>query len=217
MLDQRLQAVAALVRQGTRVADIGTDHGFLPAFLVKEKNCPFAIASDIRKGPLDAARRTVEKEDLSDKISLRLGDGLSSVSPNEIDDIVIAGMGGETIAAILESAPWVKDKRYQLILQPMSRAECLHQYLLENGFEIQTEQLIQDGKHSYIVLSAQYTQAAPDFDPFSHWKGGFSSPDGRPYWRLAAAYLTKKANGIRKTDEKTAASLSEIAEKLLSL
>lgn len=118
MLDIRLQKVAALVRPGSRLADIGTDHAYLPTALVQRGVCPTAIASDVRPGPVQAARRTVEAAGLNDKIDVRLGDGLEPIRPDEAEDIVIAGMGGETIAAILAAAPWVKDGRYRLICSP---------------------------------------------------------------------------------------------------
>ena len=97
-LDKRISAVAALVRQDSRLADIGTDHAYLPVYLVQAGVCPSAIASDIGAGPLDAARRTVTENGLTSEIALRLGNGLATVSAGEVEDIAIAGMGGETIA-----------------------------------------------------------------------------------------------------------------------
>ena len=128
-LDARLSAVAALVREGRRVADIGTDHALLPVWLVRTGRCPAAVASDIRQGPAAAARRQVEKAALSDRISVRVGDGLAPLAPGEAEDIVIAGMGGETVAEILAAAPWVRNKAYHLVLQPMSKPEKLRQFL----------------------------------------------------------------------------------------
>ena len=116
MLDERLKTVAALVRPGSRVADIGTDHGYLPVYLVKEGICPRAIAADLRSGPLESARRHVTAAGLSDRIDLRLGDGLTPIEPQEVDDMIIAGMGGETIAGILAAADWVRQPRLRLIL-----------------------------------------------------------------------------------------------------
>ena len=148
-LDKRLSAVAALVRQGSRLADIGTDHAYLPVHLVQAGVCPSAIASDIGAGPLDAARRTVTENGLTSEIALRLGDGLATVSAGEVEDIAIAGMGGETIVMILEAAPWVQNEGIRLILQPMTRAEDLRRWLLHNGFSVLEEHLIIDGRHLY--------------------------------------------------------------------
>ena len=141
-LDKRLSAVAALVRQGSRLADIGTDHAYLPVHLVQSGVCPSAIASDIGAGPLDAARRTVTENGLTSEIALRLGDGLATVKAGEVEDVAIAGMGGETIVAILEAAPWVQNEGIRLILQPMTRAEDLRRWLLTHGFTILGEHLI---------------------------------------------------------------------------
>lgn len=216
-LSKRLQAAADMVRQGSVVADIGTDHAFLPVYLLQHGVCPFAIAADIKKGPLDAALRTVETACLSKEVSLRLGDGLSPIKPEEADDIVIAGMGGETIVSILENAPWVKDRRYRLILQPMSRAEQVHRFLYENGFHIEQERWIEEAKHGYVVLCAAFADTPPTMDPFLHWKGGFCSPEGKPYWQAAAGYLQQKATGIGEKDPKTAQQYLQLAEKLLAL
>ena len=97
-LDKRLSAVAALVRQGSRLADIGTDHAYLPVHLVQSGVCPSAIASDIGAGPLDAARRTVTENGLTSEIALRLGDGLATVLAGEVEDIAIAGMPARKIS-----------------------------------------------------------------------------------------------------------------------
>lgn len=153
MLDKRLRCVAGLVRPGSVLADIGTDHAHLPVWLVKEGVCPRAVAADIRIGPAAAARRSVEAAGLEERIDVRVGDGLAPLCPGEADDIVIAGMGGETIASILEAAPWTKDGRYRLILQPMTRHECLRRFLLTGGFDILSEQIVQEGRRRYLVLA----------------------------------------------------------------
>lgn len=209
MLSKRLAAVAAMVRQGSRVADIGTDHAFLPVHLVESGIIPSAIASDLRKGPCASAEKTVKAAGLTDKIAVRLGDGLSSVLPDEVDDIVIAGMGGETVAAILAAAPWVRDGRLRLILQPMSKAEVLHAFLLTGGFAIDRETLVRDG-HDYVVLCAHFADLPPIDDPFLFWRGAFSVPEGRDYWQKTAAYLrVRAAHGEPQ--------LAEIADRLAAL
>ena len=156
MLNPRLQQVGQFVRKGSRLADIGTDHALLPVALVQNGTCVSAIASDIRKGPVAAATRTVTEANLADAIDIRLGDGLSTVTADEVDDIVIAGMGGETIAAILEAAPWTKNEHYRFILQPMTRAEKLRRYLWENGYDIEREVSVCDGHRCYTVLQVAF-------------------------------------------------------------
>lgn len=209
MLSKRLAAVAAMVRQGSRVADIGTDHAFLPVHLAESGITPSAIASDLRKGPCASAEKTVKAAGLADKIAVRLGDGLSSVLPDEVDDIVIAGMGGETVAAILAAAPWVRDGRLRLILQPMSKIKVLHAFLLTGGFAIDREIIVRDG-HDYVVLCAHFADLPPVDDPFLFWRGAFSVPDGRDYWQKTAAYLrVRAAHGEPQ--------LAEIADRLAAL
>ena len=209
MLSKRLAAVAAMVRQGSRVADIGTDHAFLPVHLAESGITPSAIASDLRKGPCASAEKTVKAAGLADKIAVRLGDGLSSVLPDEVDDIVIAGMGGETVAAILAAAPWVRDGRLRLILQPMSKIEVLHAFLLTGGFAIDREITVRDG-HDYVILCAHFADLPPVDDPFLFWRGAFSVPDGRDYWQKTAVYLrVRAAHGEPQ--------LAEIADRLAAL
>ena len=134
-LTPRLQAAATLVRGGGVLADIGTDHGYLPIHLVETGKINKAIAADIGKMPLENARKSVEQNALSDKISLRLSDGLKSFSPDDADEFVFAGMGGTLIAEKLSETPWIKDEKYHFVFQPQSRAEELRQFLFENGFK----------------------------------------------------------------------------------
>lgn len=214
-LDKRLSAVAVLVRHGSRLADIGTDHAYLPVHLVQAGVCPSAIASDIGAGPLDAARRTVTENGLTSEIALRLGDGLSTVSADEVDDIAIAGMGGETIAAILEAVTYVKDRRLRLILQPMTRAEDLRRWLLHNGFSILEEHLIIDGRHLYPVMAAEYTAAPPNEDEVLIYGGFFEAEEGRPYRQMMAQHLLRRAAGLNHGgDVVGAAQLIDLSELL---
>lgn len=214
MLDERLRAVAAAVRPGSRVADIGTDHGYLPVYLVSEGICPQAIAADLRPGPLEAAQRHVSDSGLSDRIDLRLGDGLKPIAPDEVDDVVIAGMGGETIAGILEAADWVQDFRLRLVLQPMSRAENLRRYLLNHGFSINNERLVQDGRHLYPVMTVSYTDAPVPEDDLPVYAGAFTPAEGQPYRRMMAAHLRRKALGLPPP---RAEELLRIAECLIRM
>ncbi|MBE6756316.1 MAG: SAM-dependent methyltransferase [Ruminococcaceae bacterium] len=171
-LDTRLKMAAEEVRQGKKVADIGTDHAYLPAYLIENNICPSAIAADIGKGPLENAKKVVSTSPLlSEKIQLRLSNGLEKISPDEADDIVIAGMGGILISEILTKAPWVKNENKRLILQPMSHAEDVRKYLCENGFEIIKEKASTDGKHNYIIIVAEFRNKENDKDEAFYYKG----------------------------------------------
>lgn len=218
VISERLKTLSGYVRQGSRVADIGTDHGFLPIYLVAQNVAPAAIASDLRQGPAAVARKNIEKAGLFDRIEVRVGNGLALVSQNEVDDIVIAGMGGETIVEILDAAPWVIHPHYRLILQPMSHAEILREWLYRRGFSTETELLLEDGGRDYIVLVTAYTAAEPVTDEFRYWRGELQSPNGRPYWQKTAAYLKERASGCTaRGEQQTAARFLDIAEQLLRL
>lgn len=195
MIDTRLTQVAAFVRNGSRLADIGTDHALLPTELVQQGVCTYAIASDIKKGPVAAATRTVTEAGLADKINIRLGGGLETVKPDEVDDIVIAGMGGETIAMILNDAPWVKHERYRLVLQPMTRAEKLRRYLWENGFDILAEAAVQEGRHWYTVIHAAFVGKSFAPDELLCHVGRIPLPEGAGYLQTVKNRLRKQQQG----------------------
>ena len=126
-LQPRLRAIADLVPAGSRLADIGTDHGYIPIDLLLDGRISAAIATDIGALPLDHARRTARCCGLTEGIDFRLGDGLAPLAPGEADVIVIAGMGGDSVAAILSAAPWAREGPL-LLLQPMSKAEVLRAF-----------------------------------------------------------------------------------------
>ena len=151
-LSPRLAAVAAWVPRGARVADIGTDHALLPVWLLEQGIASGAIAADLRPGPLEAARRTVQKHGLTGRISFRLCDGLSGVLPHEADTVVIAGMGGETILGILSAAPWTRDAGIQLLLQPQSAFPELRGWLVSSGYQIRRERIVREGNRFYVIL-----------------------------------------------------------------
>lgn len=202
MLSKCLRCAASMVRPGSRIADIGTDHAYLPLHLVGAGICPAAIASDIRPGPAATARQHVAAAGLEGRITVRLGDGLSCVRPDEADDIVIAGMGGETIASILEGAPWVKDARYHLILQPMTRPEKLREYLLTGGFALCGERVVVDGAHLYTVMAAAYTGAEPVYDEAAWYRGALGEA-GRPFLDKEIGRLREQEQGCRLEGRET--------------
>lgn len=153
-LQPRLRAIADLVPDGARLVDVGTDHGFIPVDLLLSERIGFAIASDIGAAPLDHARRTAEQYDVTEGIEFRLCDGLRDIEPDEVDCVVIAGMGGDNIASILENAQWTKENT-SLILQPMSKAEVLRRWLPSNGYQVIAERLVADKGVIYPILSVR--------------------------------------------------------------
>ena len=192
-LDERLSAVASLVRNGKRVADIGTDHGYLVAYLVENGVCPGGIAADLRKGPLENARQTVIQQGLSNEIELILSDGLQNIPVNACDDIVIAGMGGNLIAEILEKAPWVKNERINIVAQPMTHAEVLRQCFIDNGFSISEEKTATDGKRYYCIISASYNGSSE-----SHSASYIYTGEIRPESETDIKYLQKILTALDK-------------------
>lgn len=156
-LGARLAACAELVRKDALVADIGTDHAMLPVYLTENEICKGAVASDIAQKPYEGAAAFVKEHNLTDKIDVRLGAGLDKIAPDEVTDIVIAGMGGELIAQILEDAPWTENEKYNLILQPMTKASILRSWLLTNGYSIESETAVTDSGRDYTIINSRYT------------------------------------------------------------
>ena len=157
-LSKRLERIASFVPAGSRVADVGTDHGYVPVWLTESGRCPSAIAMDVRKGPLERAAAHVRERGLEKKIDLRLSDGLKALMPGEADAIVIAGMGGELICRILDEGRHVwetwAEGRERFILSPQSEPESVRRFLEENGFALLREAMVQDAGKYYVILEA---------------------------------------------------------------
>ena len=160
-LSPRLAAVGRMVPTGLSLVDVGTDHAYLPAALVQRGQIPFAVAADLRQGPLSRARETVREYGLTGRITFRLCDGLSGIRPEEAGCIAIAGMGGETIAHILSAAPWVRERSVSLVLQPMSSLRDLRLWLQKNGYSIVREELAREGDAIYTVMLVKAGEMAP--------------------------------------------------------
>lgn len=147
-LSKRLQAVADMVTPGLRLADVGTDHGYIPLYLVSQGIIPSAIAMDINKGPLSKAKEHIEEMGLSDKIETRLSDGLAAVSSEEVDVMITAGMGGGLVIHILSAEKETADGLKELVLQPQSEIMKVRAYLCEQGYRIIQENMVyEDGKY----------------------------------------------------------------------
>ena len=155
-LTPRLRAVANCVHPGSVVADIGTDHAYIPAYLVQQGVISKAFACDINEGPLENAKKTVERENLSG-VRFLLSDGLKGLEKEQFDTVIIAGMGGEMIASILEESPWCRQKGLHFVLQPMTRESHLRRYLAANGFHITGETLAAEKEKLYTVIEASFT------------------------------------------------------------
>ena len=163
-LSLRLSAAAEMVREGSVVADVGTDHAYLPIYLCQTGRAVRAVASDVNEGPIARARENIAARGLSDRIDTLLCDGLCGIEPYRPTDILILGMGGELIVRILSDAPFVRDRSVRLILQPMTHPEAVRAYLCQNGYAIVEERLIDEEK-IYQILCAEYTGAQEEYTP----------------------------------------------------
>ena len=210
-LKKRLYTVSTLVPNGARVADIGTDHGHLPIYLIGAGISPFCLACDIKEKPLMSARENIAKTG-TQNIEARLGAGLSPVSPEEVDCITIAGMGGEVISSILEDAPWVRDEKYTLILQPMTSADALRKYLCEKGFEIESETAVEENRKIYSVLKVRFSGKSFSPDEF-FCRVGKLSPDTDD----AVTYIKKQRRIVEEliSDRKSAGLPTDSHEEVL--
>ena len=193
-LSNRLQACAALITPGDRVADIGCDHGYLGIHLLTKGIATSVIAADINEMPLQSAIRNAEKFSCRDKMSFYLSDGAKNI-PRDFDTLVCAGMGADTMISILEAASWLKNKKYRLILQCQSRRPELRKYLYENGFSIRRETLAQDGKFIYPITEVVYSPA-PELTPGGYHITPALLESGSP---LLPDFYQRVVSGIQTT------------------
>ena len=214
-LDARLKAVADYVEKDRVFADIGTDHAYLPVYLLENGIIERAIASDLRKGPLENARKTVEENGMSDKIELRLSDGFDNYEPYEAQEIAICGMGGLLISDFINRTEWLKDGSVHLIIQPMTHIADARKTLADNGFCIHGETVVKDDNRFYIVISARYEMITRK-QPYYKYEVGFfdkKSELGQEYLRYLFDKHQKKYQALYDSGhdyEETADVLEEI-------
>lgn len=221
-LSARLACVASLVPAGARVADIGSDHAYLPAALVLDGKIDFAIAGEVVKGPYENAVHEIKDHQLEGKVIPRLADGLAAIEPaDKVDTITIAGMGGSLIASILE-----KDKNKltgikRLVLQPNVGESQLREWLMNNHYQIMTEKIIEEDNHIYEIIVAEpsvvpfrYSKYELDFGPFLLENKG---PVFRKKWQ---EYLQREAHVIdqmQKAQQPPVKKINEINQFLSQL
>ena len=153
-LSPRLACAASLIREGAYLADVGTDHAYLPISLCLDKKIRGGVVSDIVAGPIGRARKNISAYGLEDKLLAIMTDGLDTIDKHKPDDITILGMGGELIARIIDDAKWTRDSDINLCLQPMTHAELLRKYLYRSGFSIIDERLVKEEKIYQIILAS---------------------------------------------------------------
>ncbi|MDY6232096.1 class I SAM-dependent methyltransferase [Peptostreptococcus porci] len=155
-LTPRLKYISELVSDGKKIADIGTDHGYIPISLLLDKKISFAILSDINRGPLNNAKKEVTKNNVQNYVDLRLGSGMETLRDGEVDQVIIAGMGGILISDIIEKKIELSKNLDKLILQPMQAPEELRRYLSKNGFKIIDEHFVREDHRIYEIIEAVY-------------------------------------------------------------
>ncbi len=202
-LDRRLETMAGLVARGSVAADIGTDHGYLIVSLVQRGIISRGYATDLRPKPLAKAQLLVRANGLGDRITCLLCDGLKEV-PHDAGEILIGGMGGDLIATILEEAPWIRKEKPHLILQPMTKAEHLRQYLAGAGFRIDREIPVESEGFVYSVLSVWYDGVLRTLPEWEILMGKtLEEPEETAglYYRKIKTQLDKKIRGLRRSKD----------------
>lgn len=212
-LTARLAAAASLIPKGSVIADIGTDHAYIPVFVCENDICPHAIAADIGKGPLQAAISHVRGSGLTDKIYCRLGDGLTCLQPGEADGAVLCGMGGPLMVKILSQSYALWQSLSFAILQPQSEAGTLRRYLYAEGWHIEAEKLVIDGHRFYEMMRAVPGKA----DPLPDWLyeiGPLNWQRRDPLLQRKIALLLDKKEHILQGLQKSHAPVQDQQEKL---
>ncbi|MCF0122323.1 MAG: SAM-dependent methyltransferase [Lachnospiraceae bacterium] len=154
VFSKRMQCVASMVTPGSRLADIGCDHAYIPIWLFETGRITMAVAMDIRLGPLERAKENIVHHGLEKYIQTRLSDGMEKLSPGEVNSAILAGIGGKLIVRILSNSPRIVHSLEELVLEPQSETKALRQYLMETGFRIESEDMVlEDGKF-YPVIKA---------------------------------------------------------------
>lgn len=198
-LSNRLLEIVKFVPKDSSVADIGTDHGYIPVHLIQHNISKKVIASDISPGSLDKTIEYVSHLNLNDKITPKLGDGLDVLKPNEVDTVIIAGMGGILISKILESNKEITETIENFIFQPMVASKELRQYLVNNGYSIVDESLAKEGRKFYEIIFA---------------KRGRSSIQKDVYYEIGQKLVENNHPLLREFIEHKKSEIQEIISKL---
>ena len=192
-LTPRLMMIAGMLTKGKTLADVGTDHAYLPVYAFKNGLCPFAFAGDINRGPLENAKATVEKYGVGDKISLILSPGLDNFPANCAETVVIAGMGGEQIADIVDAAQWLKKPDVTLIVQPMTMHEKCRKSLADMGFKCVQTRYAKEGRRLYVAEKYVYSPPCRIDDVTAYVGSALSDPDP-----LAKEYVQSRVKKLKQ-------------------
>ncbi|KHD35171.1 SAM-dependent methyltransferase [Clostridium acetobutylicum] len=197
-ISNRLKSISEVMDRCEIAADIGTDHAYLPIYLIKNNFCKRFIASDVNAGPLKKAINNINKYKLEDKIECRLGSGLNVLKPEEVDVVVIAGMGGNLIRDIIEERLDIFKKLKYAVLQPVQNPEILREYLIKRGFNIIEEQLCIDESKYYEIIKVCYDSKIEDKEDVYYEIGGKLIDMKHPLLKEYINYKIKKYDKIYK-------------------
>lgn len=215
VLEERLAQIGKMVDPQSRVADIGTDHAYLPIALVEEGKIDFAIASDVAAGPLDNAKQDIEQAGLEDKIETRLGSGLETLkSSDQIDTVVIAGMGGKLMTNLLETAHQEGKIYPTLILEANIGEPLIRKWLVDHQYEIVEEKIIEVAGHIYEIIKAKLTEAKHNLSDQELEFGPFLLKEKNPVfikkWTKQLNYYENLKANLNKAKNKDEAKISQI-------
>lgn len=203
--DERMTLIYSLVRDGSAVMDVGTDHAIIPIELVKNKKSPCAVVTDISRPSLDKGIKNIAAAGLSEKIKACCTDGTLDAPVGEVDDIIIAGMGGELIVKILSQDERLRSDRLRFILQPMTKPEETRKYLYENGFHVLSEAKVISEGRVYAVISAEYNGQKTEYI-LSDLLLGVTPMKENPadiiYAERLLSALNTRLSGLKKAEEK---------------
>jgi len=218
-LSDRLKVMAEMIDQSAQsVADIGTDHGLLPIYLIENRNIQKIIATDLHHGPLEKARENLAQKRLQHYVELRRGDGLQVIRPGEVEVMVMAGMGGVLISQLLQQAPRVAEKTTQLLFQPMTAAYSVRKFLLTHGYQISREKLVEERHQVYEIIEARFINQ-PQLASETALELGLyiaSQPSklALPFLEEKKVYWQRKRAGLLKAKKRNEAQLQETANML---
>lgn len=203
-ISPRLLSAADFVRQDAILADIGTDHAYLPLFLLRAGRIERAFCSDINEGPLDSAQANIGAAGYLDRVEFTLADGADALAGKGITDYTICGMGGELIADIIGRAEEMRNPAVRMILQPMTRRGALVSYLYKNGFEVHEEAYSKDAGKYYVTLLVSYSGNCRDIDELEAEFGRADTPVRNPeakigYLKTKLAVFEKRRDGIERS------------------
>jgi len=215
-LTPRLRMLADLAGNCGSIWDVGTDHGKLPVWLLINGRVRFAVASDIRRGPLESAGKTAEAHNVKDRMRFFLCDGLDAPAEQEIDTITIAGMGGDTIAGILDRAPWVVNNETRLLLQPMSSIEDLREFLFSGAYTVLGEHLVRERDKLYLIIEAKGGGIPEPYD-FTDARIGKHLKNDKEFIDYAAREIRRLNNELAGADPQKKVMIHEAIRKIAAM